>query len=338
MTDYDGNNIIRSKVQFPKGNTPIRTKNIEKISRGVYNESDSFLNIAFPADKRRVVENKLNKEEINLSPDRGPYLEIEDDPYEDETLSTLLPNTEVALNQGTFDYSTDLERDEALQVAQIGNRNFRLFIKDSWWDYEPPGLEGVNNINPADPEALPFTSQEELVSDNTKTFSRHVYQRYDGTTLNGKTDSMYRNKNFNPGIGFDDVTGDRLPNGVTMVISEDLVDPTDLVNYDPLHYDKIGDTDPADRVAIVNSFLKIDDDRKIKYESIPYYNLAMTVSFPDQIDNTSLPKKNEVFLEKERDLVAGFDGSLEYTTEVPGRIGEYTFTGTDAFDLKWKKK
>jgi len=206
FTNYDGNFLRREKLDFPAGNTPIRYIDITKERKGVYTQEDVYINSAFPADQRGVNPLKQDTIEVNLSPDRLPYTEVDDDPYSDESLSSLQPSTRVGLKQGTMDFSIDnsvnlqFDPETGEEVGGIQDDlneilgtydnygNFTPgdeewitegYFGDSWWSYEPMGVPFDDTI-PSSPTNINVTQREE---ETDTTSVRHYYTRYVGDRL-----------------------------------------------------------------------------------------------------------------------------------------------------------
>ena len=138
QTDYEGKFLNRFEVAFPNGNTPLRYKNISKQNENEYIDNLNFFNVGFPADKRRLVENKKQLDEIGNSPDRDPYIEFDDIPENDETLCTLNPNTKVGLNRGEFDFSIELDLSDASELTKR--------LDDSYITLEEYAFAGNNDF------------------------------------------------------------------------------------------------------------------------------------------------------------------------------------------------
>lgn len=191
FTDYDGVWLRREKLEFPAGNTPIRYLDIKKIGQGEYTQSDTFINAAFPADDRRVNELKKSSVEVNINPDRDAYIEINDVPQEDDTLATLHPSTHMMLKQGTMDFSIDesvnvVIDDDGFEIGGISDDikdalGGELYISegyrsDSWWSYEPMGMDYDESIPPSSDNIMTTQRLEE----GGGTRVRHYYVRYVG--------------------------------------------------------------------------------------------------------------------------------------------------------------
>lgn len=174
QTTYSGLKLTRDNVVFPNGNTSIRSRTIKKSENGEYSIFGTFDNYGFPADQRKTNPNKKEFEEIDLCPDANPYnSENNISPNLDSSRSSLMPNSQIQLLNGSFDYSIVSELNDTSRLDFDVNQNFILPVEYAeftengvqnldeyiYWDANANDPELNNDVPPVDPDTKYFVTK-----------------------------------------------------------------------------------------------------------------------------------------------------------------------------------